>query len=102
MSQLAIPNNFFGILLFGPFYECIAVSATSDPLGAYYRYQFSFDKLNDYPKMGVWPDGYYMTMNQYTSLSLQWAVRASWRSIGRRCWPASRPRRSITTSRRST
>ncbi len=73
MSQLAIPNNFLGILLFGPFYECIAVSATSDPLGAYYRYQYSFDKLNDYPKLAVWPDGYYMTMNQYTSLSLQWA-----------------------------
>jgi len=72
MSQLAIPNSFFGIL-FGPFYECIAVSATPDPLGAYYRYQYSFDKLNDYPKMGVWSDGYYMTMNQYTALSLQWA-----------------------------
>jgi len=73
MSQLAIPNNFLGVLLFGPFYECIAVSATSDPLGAYYRYQYSFDKLNDYPKLAVWPDGYYMTMNQYTSVSLQFA-----------------------------
>jgi subtilase family serine protease len=72
MSQLAIPNSFFG-LLFGPFYECIAVSATADPLGAYYRYQFSFNKLNDYPKMGVWSDGYYMTMNQYSAISLQWA-----------------------------
>jgi subtilase family serine protease len=73
MSQLAIPNNFFGILLFGPFYECIAVSATPDPLGAYYRYQYSFDKLNDYPKLAVWPDGYYMSINQYTAISLQWA-----------------------------
>lgn len=73
MSQLALPNNFFGILLFGPFYECIAVSATSDPLGAYYRYQYSFDKLNDYPKLAVWPDAYYMTMNQYTAISLQYA-----------------------------
>ena len=72
MSQLAIPNSFFG-LLFGPFYECIAVSATPDPLGAYYRYQYSFNKLNDYPKMGVWSDGYYMTMNQYSAISLQWA-----------------------------
>jgi subtilase family serine protease len=72
MSQLAIPNSFLG-LLFGPFYECIAVSATPDPLGAYYRYQFSFNKLNDYPKMGVWSDGYYMTMNQYSAISLQWA-----------------------------
>ena len=72
MTQLALPNSFLG-LLFAPFYECIAVSATPDPLGAYYRYAFSFDKLNDYPKFGVWSDGYYMTMNQYTSLSLQWA-----------------------------
>ena len=72
MSQLAIPNSFLG-LLFGPFYQCIAVSATPDPLGAYHRYQFSFTKLNDYPKMGVWSDGYYMTMNQFTAVSLQFA-----------------------------
>jgi hypothetical protein len=42
------------------------VTATGDPQGAYYRYQYSFSKLNDYPKFGVWPDGYYMTINQYT------------------------------------
>jgi len=72
MSQLALPYSFLG-LLFAPFYECIAVSQTPDPLGAYYRYEFSFNKLNDYPKFGVWSDGYYMTMNQYTSISLQWA-----------------------------
>jgi subtilase family serine protease len=71
MSQLAIPNSFFGIL-FAPFYQCIAVSATSDPTGAYYRYQFAFDKLNDYPKLGVWPDGYYLTMNQYLPPLLEW------------------------------
>ncbi len=46
MSQLAVPNSFFGVL-FGPFYQCIAISATADPLGAYHRYQFSFTKLND-------------------------------------------------------
>jgi subtilase family serine protease len=73
MTQLAVPNNFFGILIFAPFYECIAVSATPDPTGAYYRYQFQFDKLNDYPKFGVWPDGYYMTMNQFEEVTLQWA-----------------------------
>jgi subtilase family serine protease len=72
MTQLAVPNSFLG-LLFSPFYECIAVSATPDPLGAYYRYEFTFNKLNDYPKFGVWSDGYYMTMNQFTSISLQWA-----------------------------
>ena len=73
MSQLALPNDFLGILVLPPFYQCIAVSATPDPLGPYYRYQFSFDKLNDYPKLGVWPDAYYMTMNQYSAPSLQFA-----------------------------
>ncbi len=70
MSQLALPNSFFGFL-FAPFYQCLAISATSDPTGAYYRYQFSFNKLNDYPKLGLWPDAYYMTMNQFSSISLQ-------------------------------
>ena len=72
MSQLALPNLLFGIVM-GPFYQCIAVSTTPDPTGSYYRYQFSFDKLNDYPKFGVWPDAYYMTINQFTAISLQWA-----------------------------
>ena len=71
-SQLAVPNNIFGFL-FAPFYQCLAISATADPTGSYYRYQFSFSKLNDYPKLGVWPDAYYMTMNQYSQISLQFA-----------------------------
>jgi subtilase family serine protease len=72
MSQFALPNNLFGIL-FAPFYQCIAVSQTADPTGAYYRYQYEFSKLNDYPKFGVWSDGYYMTINQFAAVSLQFA-----------------------------
>jgi hypothetical protein len=72
MSQLALPNLFFGIAL-APFYQCIAVSATPDPTGAYHRYQFPFNKLNDYPKLGVWPDAYYMAINQFSAVSLQFA-----------------------------
>src|SRR5215208_847719 len=45
--------------------ECIAVSQTDDATGAWYRYDFRFttieDRLQDYPKLGVWPDGYYMS-----------------------------------------
>src|SRR5687768_7038914 len=41
MSQLALPNLFFGIAI-APFYQCVAVSATNDPTGAYHRYQFAF------------------------------------------------------------
>jgi len=36
--------------------ECVAVSQTNDPTGAYYLYGYSFGKLlNDYPKLSVWP-----------------------------------------------
>lgn len=72
MSQLALPNLIFGIAI-GPFYQCLAISATSDPLGAYHRYQFAFNKLNDYPKLGVWPDAYYMAINQFSAVTLEFA-----------------------------
>jgi hypothetical protein len=49
-----------------PFFQCVAVSRTSDATGAYARYAFSFgNQFNDYPKLGVWPDGYYMTYNLF-------------------------------------
>ncbi len=50
-----------------PYFECIAVSQTGDPTGAWYRYAFqtSATKFNDYPKLGVWPDGYYMSANLF-------------------------------------
>ena len=72
MSQLALPNLIFGFV-FGPFYQCIAVSATPDPMGPYHRYQFVFNKLNDYSKFGLWPDAYYMAINQYQSGTLAYA-----------------------------
>jgi hypothetical protein len=48
-------------------YECVAISQTGDATGAYYRYAFKIDNilLNDYPKMGVWPNGYYMSFNMF-------------------------------------
>jgi hypothetical protein len=47
----------------GRFFQCVAVSETGDPTGSYYRYAFQFEALNDYPKLGLWPDAYYMTFN---------------------------------------
>ncbi|MGB2951921.1 MAG: hypothetical protein WBB74_00855 [Gaiellaceae bacterium] len=49
--------------------ECIAVSTTSDATGSYYRYTFLFGSnvFFDYPKIGVWPDGYYMSANEFPS-----------------------------------
>ena len=45
-----------------PFHQCIAISQTGDPTGAWHRYDFLNPGSNwDYPKFGVWPDGYYMS-----------------------------------------
>ena len=69
LTQFALPNY-----PLGPFYECIAVSQTGDPTGAYHRYEFliSNTKMNDYPKFGVWPDAYYMSVNQFNQATLSW------------------------------
>lgn len=68
MSQFALPSypN-------GPFYECVAISQSSNPLGSWYRYAFQFSKMNDYPKFGVWPDAYYMSINQFAAGTGGWA-----------------------------
>ena len=49
-----------------PYYECVAVSKTSDATGGYWLYAFSYGSVfPDYPKMGVWPDAYYTTFNMF-------------------------------------
>jgi hypothetical protein len=42
-----------------PYAMCYAVSATADPLGPYYRYEFARPLFPDYPRTAIWPDGYY-------------------------------------------
>jgi hypothetical protein len=54
-----------GADLNGPFFQCVAVSTTPDPTGTYNRYQFKLNAMNDYPKMGLWPDAYYFTFNMF-------------------------------------
>jgi hypothetical protein len=52
-----------------PYLQCVAVSTSSDPTGSYYRYAFSYGNVAfpDYPKLGVWPDGYYTTYNIFNN-----------------------------------
>jgi hypothetical protein len=50
-----------------PFLECVAVSQTADPTGAWNRYSFQYTNFPDYPKMGVWPDAYYETFNMFNA-----------------------------------
>ncbi|MEP6913294.1 MAG: fibronectin type III domain-containing protein, partial [bacterium] len=59
MSQLANTS--------GPtYYQCFAVSTSPDPTSSYNRYAYTFtNSLNDYPKMGVWPSGYFVSYNMF-------------------------------------
>ncbi|MDP2990140.1 MAG: hypothetical protein Q8O57_06195, partial [Kiritimatiellota bacterium] len=52
----------------GPYYECIAVSKTADPIsGGWWQYALLAHPtyLNDYPKLAVWSDAYYMSANLF-------------------------------------
>jgi hypothetical protein len=57
-----------------PFYNCVAISQTGDPTGAYYRYAFITSNegstsafFPDYPKYGVWTDSYVLTSRDFGS-----------------------------------
>jgi hypothetical protein len=50
--------------ILGQYAQCFAVSTTSDPTGSYYMWAYGFGaNVNDYPKIAVWPDAYYVTWN---------------------------------------
>lgn len=50
-----------------PNHILMAVSTTNDPTGTYYQYSFVVASTPDYPKFGVWQDGYYMGDNNSSS-----------------------------------
>lgn len=64
ISQFSIEN---------PFHQCVAVSQTADPGGAWFVYDYPYADgqtyFNDYSKFGVWPDpqfnAYFMSANQF-------------------------------------
>lgn len=59
----------------GPlYYDCVAISQTGDPTGAYYRYAFVTQPdanlpgtyyFPDYPKYSVWKDSYVLTTRDF-------------------------------------
>jgi hypothetical protein len=54
-----------------PFYQCIGVSKTGDPVaGGWWLYALQVDPSNptwvgDYPKLALWPDAYYLSVNLF-------------------------------------
>lgn len=65
--------------------ELVAISQTNDPTGSWYRYVFETgNKMPDYPKFGVWPDGYYMSVNQFINNATAWG------GVGAYCFERSK------------
>ncbi len=62
VSQFAFPDDM------SSYSQCVAISQTNDPTGAYNRYEFSFTSygFNDYPKHGIVTDSITMTANLFT------------------------------------
>lgn len=58
LSQFAVAQG-------PPYYQCVAVSKTSNALGPYYRYAFKFELFNDYAKIGIWPNAYDISFNMF-------------------------------------
>lgn len=59
-----------------PFYECIAISKTADPVnGGWWQYVLLADNtfMNDYPKFGVWSDGIYMAASMWSNSAFQFS-----------------------------
>ena len=51
-----------------PYLQCVALSQTGDPTGAYYRWSFPVgggSNFGDYPKVGTWPDAYYFSTREF-------------------------------------
>jgi uncharacterized repeat protein (TIGR01451 family) len=63
------------------FYQCIGVSKGSDPISSgYWLYAVQIDPANtsflgDYPKFGLWSDGYYMSVNLFSNTTTFNGVR---------------------------
>ncbi|HEX9736841.1 MAG TPA: hypothetical protein VGG06_33155 [Thermoanaerobaculia bacterium] len=49
--------------------QCVAVSTSPDPTGTYFRYAFTVSpgENNDYPKLGLMPDAYYLSLRDFPS-----------------------------------
>jgi hypothetical protein len=60
MTQFAVSTT--------PYRQCVAVSTSEDATGSYSRYEYTYGtSFNDYPKLAVWPDAYYITYNMFTN-----------------------------------
>jgi hypothetical protein len=77
VSQFSLPNA--NNTDTGPSFQCVAVSKTADPTGAYWLYDFKYAyAVNDDAKIGVWPDAYYYSFDAFSTTAHVGAVTCAW------------------------
>ena len=69
VSQYAITSG-------APYLQCVAVSTTADATGTWNRYSFQIGIVNTAwtnlnARLGVWPDGYYMSFAMYSGSTFE-------------------------------
>ena len=75
VTQISLPN--FGSS--GPYFQCVAVSKTADPAGAYSLYDFSYPNVSPgAPSLGVWPDAYYFAQDQFSTTAFLGPQVCAW------------------------
>jgi hypothetical protein len=79
ITDFAFKTNPAGNVL-GPAFQCFAVSMNGNPLTGGWNYYSieSSDYLNDYPKLGVWPDGIYMSANMFSFGASAYKTARAW------------------------
>jgi len=58
VSQLASQDQ-----VNGPFFNCVAISTSSDVTGTYFRYAFQLNGYSNFLRIAVWPNAYYLGLN---------------------------------------
>jgi hypothetical protein len=78
LAQFAFDSDWLFGTPIPPYGECVAVSKTDNPFtGGWYQYSWDMGGFNgtdyfpDYPKLSVWPDGYYLSFNYFSGNNLQ-------------------------------
>src|SRR5204862_157286 len=89
LAQFAVSSGFS---------QCVAVSTSPDATGTYHLYEFTYPAFDDYPKIGVWSDGYYVTFNMFNSQDRFIGSPSGTLVIITLCWPVIRliPARPIS------
>jgi hypothetical protein len=81
--------------------QCVAVSQTADPLGAYNLYEFIWPAFGDYPHFGIWNDesgsqsAYVLVTHEFNLTPVQQFLGAAFIALDREAMLAGEPATSV-------